>query len=60
MLFGIEHNLTQILVYNLQIPSCTLADWNNEVVLYQIYHYHLKKRTKADINWRGLLQKWQN
>ena len=59
-LFGIEHNLTKVLTDNLQVPFCTLADWNNEFLLQNVYQYHLKKRIKADINWRGLLQRWQD
>ncbi|PKY38364.1 hypothetical protein RhiirA4_510181 [Rhizophagus irregularis] len=50
----------QALISELQIPSCTLEEWNNLPLLQQIFEYHLKKRTKSDVNWMGFIENWKN
>ena len=59
-LFGIDNKYTQILIGQLRIPSCTLEEWNDILLLQQIFEYHLKKRTKSDINWLGFIKNWKN
>ena len=59
-LFGIDNEYTQALINQLQIPSCTLEEWNNSSLLQQIFEYHLKKRTKSDVNWMGFIENWKN
>lgn len=59
-LFGIDNEYTQILISQLRIPSCILEEWNNVHLLQQIFEYHLKKRTKSNINWMGFIENWKN
>ncbi|RGB28771.1 hypothetical protein C1646_672977 [Rhizophagus diaphanus] len=54
------HVWSQALISELQIPSCTLEEWNNLPLLQQIFEYHLKKRTKSDVNWMGFIENWKN
>ncbi|RIB06040.1 hypothetical protein C2G38_2218079 [Gigaspora rosea] len=35
-------------------------EWNNEILLEQIFRYHLKKRTKSNINWIEFIHNWKN
>ncbi len=58
MLFGINNTLTQQLIDAIKIPSCSLNDWNNDVLIEEIFSYHLKRRTNSYINWRDFLNKW--
>ncbi len=50
MLFGINNTLTQQLIDAIKIPSCSLNDWNNDVLIEEIFSYHLKRRTNSYIN----------
>lgn len=59
-LFGVDNEYTQALISELQIPSCTPGEWNDLPLLQQIFEYHLKKRTIADINWMGFIENWKN
>ena len=42
-LFGIENAMTQRLIHTIEIPSCSLDDWNNNTLMEKIFSYHLKK-----------------
>jgi len=57
MLFGINNTLTQQLIDAIKIPSCLLNDWNNDVLIEEIFSYHLKQQTNSYINWRDFLNK---
>jgi len=57
MLFGINNTLTQQLIDAIKIPSCSLNDWNNDVLIEEIFSYHLKQQTNSYINWRDFLNK---
>ena len=59
-MFGIDNEYTQALISQLQIPSCISEEWNDVFLLQQIFEYHLKKRTKSDINWLGFIKNWKN
>jgi len=59
-LFGIDNEYTQALINQLQIPSCTSKDWDDKIILQQIFEYHLKKRTKSNLNWMGFIENWKN
>ena len=59
-LFGIDNEHTQALIGQLRIPLCKLEEWNDVLLLQQIFEYHLKKRTKSDINWLGFIENWKN
>ncbi|CAG8568067.1 2372_t:CDS:2 [Gigaspora rosea] len=59
-LFGLENSLTQKKIATQKIPKCTPVLWNNEAITNNIFNYHLKKRTIANINWRQLFQIWLN
>lgn len=59
VLFGIENTITQRLIQAIEIPSCLLSDWNNDVLTEKVFSYHLKRRTISNVNWRGFLKKWQ-
>jgi len=59
-LFGIDNEYTQALISQLQIPSCTSEEWDDVFLLQRIFEYHLKKRTKSDINWIGFIENWKN
>ncbi|CAB4476987.1 unnamed protein product [Rhizophagus irregularis] len=48
-LFGINHEKTQNLVNILRTPSCTINEWNNEIMMTQLYKQHLYKFTPASI-----------
>ena len=59
-LFGIDNEYILALIGQLQIPSCTSEEWNDVLLLQQIFEYHLKKRTKSDINWLGFIENWKS
>jgi len=59
-LFGLEHKMTLQNLAKQQIPSCDPTFWNNEDIMYQIYNYHLKKRTIANVNWFYFFDTWKN
>ncbi|CAG8663341.1 13913_t:CDS:1, partial [Racocetra fulgida] len=50
-LFGLENSLTQKEISTQKISKCTPVSWNNEAIINNIFNYHLKKRTIANINW---------
>ncbi|CAG8726827.1 16507_t:CDS:2, partial [Gigaspora rosea] len=57
-LFGLENLLTQKKIATQKIPKCTPVLWNNEAITNNIFNYHLKKQTIANINWRQFFQNW--
>src|SRR5207244_5620286 len=59
-LFDIDKEYTQTIINQLQIPSCTLKEWDNMPLLQEIFEYHLRRRTKADVNWMGFIENWKN
>ncbi|POG59535.1 hypothetical protein GLOIN_2v1884984, partial [Rhizophagus irregularis DAOM 181602=DAOM 197198] len=58
-LFGINHEKTQNLVNILRTPSCTINEWNNEIMMTQLYKQHLYKFTPASIPWYEFLLNWK-
>ena len=59
VLFGIDNTMTQRLIQTIKIPSCSLSDWDNDVLMEKVFSYHLKRRTISNINWRKFLSKWR-
>ena len=59
VLFGIESTITQRLIQTIKIPSCSLNDWNNDVLMEKIFSYHLKRRTISNVDWCKFLSKWR-
>ncbi|CAG8848192.1 37426_t:CDS:2, partial [Gigaspora margarita] len=59
-LFGISNLHVRKLISKLRMASCASDEWNNEILLEQIFRYHLKKRTKSDINWIEFIYNWKN
>ena len=59
MLFGIDNTMTQRLIQTINIPSCSLSDWDNDVLMEKVFSYHLKRQTISNINWRKFLSKWR-
>ncbi|CAH1764374.1 15_t:CDS:2, partial [Entrophospora sp. SA101] len=59
-LFGLEHTMTCQSLANQQIPKCNPTFWSDEDTMYQIFNYHLKKRTIANINWFYFFETWKN
>ncbi|GBC31533.2 hypothetical protein GLOIN_2v1886254 [Rhizophagus irregularis DAOM 181602=DAOM 197198] len=43
----------KLFVENLWQMCGLKKEWNNLHLLQQIFEYHLKKRTKSDVNWMG-------
>ncbi|GES91499.1 hypothetical protein GLOIN_2v1884984 [Rhizophagus clarus] len=58
-LFGINHKKTQNLINILQTPSCTVNEWNNEIMMTQLYKHHLYKFTPANTPWYEFLLNWK-
>ena len=59
-LFGINHKKTQNLINSLRAPACTINEWNNEIMITQLYKHHLYKFTPANIAWyEFLLLNWK-
>ena len=50
VLFGIESTITQRLIQAIKIPSCSLSDWNNDVLMEKVFSYHLKRRTISNVD----------
>ncbi|CAG8710694.1 28439_t:CDS:2, partial [Dentiscutata erythropus] len=50
-LFGLDHQYVQKLIREIQIPTCTLSNWNNDDLMTSIYKYHLKRHTCAQISY---------
>ncbi|RHZ59138.1 hypothetical protein Glove_365g253 [Diversispora epigaea] len=59
-LFGLEHSMTQKIIHNKQYITCTSSAWNNELLMNDIYNYHLQKRTIADMNFKSFFIEWLN
>ncbi|CAB4496020.1 unnamed protein product [Rhizophagus irregularis] len=50
----------KLFVENLWQMCGLKKEWNNLHLLQQIFEYHLKKRTKSDVNWMGFIENWKN
>ncbi|CAG8480457.1 3967_t:CDS:2 [Funneliformis mosseae] len=49
-LFGLEYPMMQKTINAQQIPTCSPTFWNNEILMDNIFNYHLRKRTLSNIN----------
>lgn len=58
-LFGINHEKTQNLINSLRTPSCTINEWNDKIMMLQLYKHHLHKFTIADVSWYEFLLNWK-
>ena len=58
--FGLKNSLIQKKIATQKISKCTPVSWNNEAITNNIFDYHLKKQTIANINWQQLFQNWLN
>ncbi|RIB17541.1 hypothetical protein C2G38_2187031 [Gigaspora rosea] len=54
-----RNDLTQQKLQNIEIPSCSLDNWNNEILMEKKFFYHLKRRTISSINWQNFFNEWQ-
>ncbi|CAB4408850.1 unnamed protein product [Rhizophagus irregularis] len=58
-LFGINHEKIQNLINILRTPSCTVNEWDNEIMMTQLYKHHLYKFTPAITPWYEFLLNWK-
>ena len=47
------------MIQAIKIPSCSLSDWNNDVLMEKVFSYHLKRRTISNVDWCKFLSKWR-
>ncbi|RHZ62731.1 hypothetical protein Glove_335g14 [Diversispora epigaea] len=57
-LFELDNPITKNLIQQHKIPKCTLNDWNNEDILQQLFNYHVKRRTIANVDWKFFFKTW--
>ncbi|CAB4416348.1 unnamed protein product [Rhizophagus irregularis] len=57
-LHSLDNPITINLIQKHRIPKCTPNDWNDEVILEQLFDYHVKRRTLADANWKYFFMSW--
>ena len=65
-LFVINHPITlnrineahQIFLHQPPIFKYTLADWNNETIMKQLYKLHLKRTIRRSVQWNQVFQNW--
>ena len=63
-LFVINHTITSDRINQTrhqlhQLPNkCTLADWNNEIIMENLYELYLKRNIRRSIEWRQVFQNW--
>lgn len=65
-LFVINHPLTLDRInqarqelYSHKLPNeCTLADWNNEIIIEHLYELYLKRNIRRLVEWRQVFQNW--
>ena len=42
-----------------QLPNkCTLADWNNEIIMENLYEMYLKRNIRRSVEWCQVFQNW--
>ncbi|CAB4430071.1 unnamed protein product [Rhizophagus irregularis] len=60
LLFGLENSFVQTLIHQhkVKLPICFPKNWNDYSIMKQIYNYHLKRRTIANLNWHQLFLGW--
>jgi len=59
-LFGLEHKMTCQSLDNQHVLKCDSTLWSNEDTMHQIFNYHLRKRTIANIGWFYFFETWKN
>jgi hypothetical protein len=52
-LYGIENNLSQELIH--AAPSCSLNEWDDDVLLEEIFSYYFKRRISNHVDWHNFL-----
>ncbi|CAB4486000.1 unnamed protein product [Rhizophagus irregularis] len=65
-LFVINHSLTLDRInqahqelYSNKLPNeCTLADWNNEIIMEHLYELYLKRNIRRSVEWHQIFQNW--
>jgi hypothetical protein len=48
-----------LLISALRRPSCTINEWNNEIMMTQLYKHHLYKFTPSSTPWYEFLLNWK-
>jgi hypothetical protein len=59
-LFELNNATTQKTLEKHRIPTCKPNDWTNYTIMESLFKYHLKRRTRSNINWYSLFEKWIN
>ena len=57
-LFGLEHEVTQSMLQQDRIPTCTPNDWNNQESMKLLFDYYLRRRAMANIEWYSFFRTW--
>ncbi|POG71753.1 uncharacterized protein OCT59_000528 [Rhizophagus irregularis] len=65
-LFIINHSLTLDRInqarqelYSHKLPNeCTLADWNNKIIMKHLYELYLKRNIRRSVEWHQIFQNW--
>ena len=46
-------------LYSHKLPNeCTLADWNNEIIMEHLYELYLKRNIRRSVEWHQIFQNW--
>ena len=63
-LFVINHTITLDRINQARhqlhhLPNkCTLADWNNEIIMENLYELYLKRNIRRSVEWHQVFQNW--
>lgn len=57
-LFGLDYVITQRLIKQHRIPTCTPNQWKDFSFIKTLYDYHVKRRTLSNISWHNLFITW--
>jgi hypothetical protein len=58
-LYGLKDDKTQNLLREHHIPTCTPDDWDDLVLMAELFEYHPKRRTISRINWYKVFDVWK-
>ncbi|RHZ54903.1 hypothetical protein Glove_421g102 [Diversispora epigaea] len=57
-LFGLEDQIIQQKLNKFRIPRCLPHEWKNFDLMNNLYQYHLRRQSLANINWYNLFIRW--
>lgn len=57
-LFGLDNSIVQDSIKNHKVPKCTPNEWGNFSLIKNLYDYHLKRRSLANIEWYTFFTDW--